>query len=100
MIHFGFSNNDEFCKYFLKVPSFQMNGCASSGHKYDTRSNAQSDDLWVAMLPMVIVTTCVLYRLLAEELRKVFIALWEESNCIYSPDSLVSVILKIIPQFR
>ena len=50
---------------------------------------------------LYIMGICIYHvRLLAEELRKVFIALWEESNCIYSPDSLLSVILKMIPQFR
>ena len=41
-----------------------------------------------------------IHRLLAEELRKIFIALWEESNCSCSPDSLFSVVLKVVPQFR
>ncbi|XP_065912825.1 ubiquitin carboxyl-terminal hydrolase 3-like isoform X2 [Dysidea avara] len=77
-------NNEEFCKYFLKRPSFQMdvNGCSPS-HKYDTRSTSKPEEL-----------------LLAEELRKIFIALWEESNCSCSPDSLFSVVLKVVPQFR
>ena len=50
----------------------------------------------------------VIYLVMATEQRAAVIvslnglnyALWEESNCIYSPDSLLSTILKMIPQFR
>ena len=39
-------------------------------------------------------------RLLAEEIRKTFISLWEGTKSSISPDSLFHVIWKVVPRFR
>lgn len=45
-------------------------------------------------------TLFTLFRSLVEEMRKVSLALWEEESGVYSPDSLFSIVWRLVPRFR
>jgi len=74
------SNIEEFSCYFKELPSLESS-VSKRMHKYHTRQNGVDE-------------VC-----LVEEMRKVACALWEESG-VHSPDSLFSVIWKLVPRFR
>lgn len=72
-------NLEQFCCYFKKLPSLEpLEG--KCNHKYHTRRSNSDVSL-------------------VEEIRKVSCALWEETT-VHSPDSLFSVIWKLVPRFR
>lgn len=78
------SNLKHFSCYFKELPAIELNGKSNndSMKKYYTRSY-QSDDIS-----------------LVEELRKVLCALWQGQTVAISPDSLFTVVWKVVPRFR
>lgn len=78
------SNLKQFSCYFKELPAIEINVKADqeAPRKYCTRSY-KSDD-----------------KSLVEELRKVLCALWQGGSKAISPDSLFSVVWKVVPRFR
>ncbi|XP_065672364.1 ubiquitin carboxyl-terminal hydrolase 3 isoform X3 [Hydra vulgaris] len=79
------SNLKYFSGYFKELPAIELNvkNMDEQTKKYYTRSY-QSDDIS-----------------LVEELRKVLCALWQQgSNTAISPESLFTVVWKVVPRFR
>jgi ubiquitin carboxyl-terminal hydrolase 3 len=74
------SNIQSFCGYIKQLPSLEPNGTRKKAH---TRRDKDGDDI-----------------LLAEELRKTLVALWQGGKTAISPESLFSVIWKVVPRFR
>ncbi|KAL5004403.1 hypothetical protein ScPMuIL_017859 [Solemya velum] len=76
------SNIQEFCGYIKKLPSLDEKP-PSKAKRVSHRKSRNTEDV-----------------LLVEELRKTLIALWQGSKTAISPESLFSVIWKVVPRFR
>uniref|UniRef100_T1IK79 Ubiquitin carboxyl-terminal hydrolase n=1 Tax=Strigamia maritima TaxID=126957 RepID=T1IK79_STRMM len=83
------SNIQQFCCYFKQLPALD-NKMAKNGRssvylakKNNKEKEKDKDDI-----------------LIAEELRKTLIALWQGNKSAISPESLFSVVWKIVPRFR
>ncbi|CAI7996452.1 Ubiquitin carboxyl-terminal hydrolase 3 [Geodia barretti] len=76
------SNIEQFYVYFSKLPSLRP-ADAGSTHQYPTRRKTSLEELS-----------------LVEEVRKVSCGLWQEGDSSLSPDSLFSIIWRLVPQFR
>jgi len=74
------SNIQSFCGYIKQLPSFEPNVARKKAH---TKREKEGDD-----------------TLLVEELRKTLVALWQGGKTAISPESLFSVIWKVVPRFR
>ncbi|ELU02606.1 hypothetical protein CAPTEDRAFT_165719 [Capitella teleta] len=74
------SNIQTFCGYIQQLPSLEQK---MSKKKITTRSCTEGNDVFVV-----------------EELRKTLVALWQGSKAAISPESLFSVIWKVVPRFR
>lgn len=77
------SNIQQFCCYFTQLPALGDNACKNGRRTCITRQYKGGDDI-----------------LMAEELRKTMIALRQGSKTAISPESLFTVIWKVVPRFR
>ncbi|KAK3585299.1 hypothetical protein CHS0354_040246 [Potamilus streckersoni] len=77
------NNIQQFCGYIKQLPSLEdKSHKLKCTHSRKTRDRSEEDVL------------------LVEELRKILIALWQGSKTAISPESLFSVIWKVVPRFR
>ncbi|XP_064608522.1 ubiquitin carboxyl-terminal hydrolase 3-like [Liolophura sinensis] len=76
------SNIQQFCGYIKQLPSLEDKMCKVKKVN-PTRKFKDGDAI-----------------LLVEELRKTLVALWQGSKAAISPESLFSVIWKVVPRFR
>jgi len=76
------SNIQQFCCYFKQLPSLDGE-VQKNGRHPKAKCNGGGEDI-----------------LVSEELRKTLIALWEGGKTSISPESLFSVIWKVVPRFR
>ncbi|XP_013382197.1 ubiquitin carboxyl-terminal hydrolase 3-like [Lingula anatina] len=74
------SNIQQFCGYIKQLPSLEKKKPRANVTRY---RNGRDDDI-----------------LLVEELRKTLIQLWQGNKSAISPESLFSVIWKVVPRFR
>lgn len=76
------SNIQQFCYYFKQLPA--LDAKVKNGKKaFHTRKCKIGDE-----------------EIMAEELRKTLVALWQGSKTAISPESLFTVIWRVVPRFR
>ncbi|GAB6031235.1 Ubiquitin carboxyl-terminal hydrolase 3 [Chamberlinius hualienensis] len=77
------SNIQQFCKYFTQLPALDASLSKNGKKNCDKKKPLTGEDI-----------------LLAEELRKTLLSLHQVSKTAISPESLFSVIWKVVPRFR
>ncbi|KAK3096545.1 hypothetical protein FSP39_001156 [Pinctada imbricata] len=78
----SFSNIHQFCGYIKQLPSLEEKTTKTKRHQ-NRKSRSEEEDI-----------------LLVEELRKTLCALWQGTKGAISPESLFTVIWKVVPRFR
>lgn len=77
------SNIQQFCCYFRQLPALDLKAPKNGRNVPPPRKNRETDDI-----------------LMAEELRKTLVALGQGTKSAISPESLFSVVWKVVPRFR